>query len=82
MGTKEAPGKFDCYANAAPDEPMFVLLARDSCAPAAIEKWIEYRESMVAIGIKPESDRAMIEEARQCVNAMDEWRKANRPGAR
>lgn len=29
MGTKNNPGAFDCYANAEPDEPMFVLLARD-----------------------------------------------------
>lgn len=29
MGTKNNPGEFDCYANAAPDEPMFILLGRD-----------------------------------------------------
>jgi hypothetical protein len=29
MGTKSNPGPFDCYAKAEPDEPMFVLLARD-----------------------------------------------------
>jgi len=28
MATKKNPGEFDCYANAGPDEPMFVLLAR------------------------------------------------------
>jgi hypothetical protein len=28
MGTKNVPGKFDCYANALPDEPTFVLLGR------------------------------------------------------
>jgi hypothetical protein len=29
MGTKNQPGKFDtCYANADPDEPMFVLLGK------------------------------------------------------
>ena len=27
---KENPGRFDCYANALPDEPMFVLLAREN----------------------------------------------------
>ena len=29
MGTKNNPGKFDCYEHAKPDEPMFVLLGRD-----------------------------------------------------
>ncbi|HAW11807.1 MAG TPA: aspartate decarboxylase, partial [Chloroflexi bacterium] len=29
MGTKNNPGKFDCYDDAHPDEPMFVLLGRD-----------------------------------------------------
>ena len=71
--------KFDCYANAEPGEPMFVLLARDACAPAAVEKWIEYREALVTLGIKPEQDRAMLQEARDCANAMRAWRSANRP---
>ena len=28
MGTKNNPGRFDCYGNAEPDEPIFVLLGR------------------------------------------------------
>lgn len=36
MGTKNNPGAFDCYANAEPDEPMFVLLGRDKHAPAPV----------------------------------------------
>lgn len=79
MGTKNDPGQFDCYANALPDEPIFVLLARDLAAPAVIERWIEYREALIYVGAKPDSDRAMIEEARTCVDAMVAWRKANRP---
>lgn len=79
MGTKNQPGSFDCYANADPDEPMFILLARDACAPAAVEKWIEYREGLIRLGVKPESDRKMLDEARQCVENMRTWRAANRP---
>jgi len=79
MGTKNNPGNFDCYGNANPDEPMFILLARDACAPAAVEKWIEYREGLIRLGIKPESDRTMLAEAAQCVEAMREWRANNRP---
>lgn len=78
MGTKNNPGKFDCYANADPDEPMFVLLGRDRAAPTAIMAWVAQREFLIEIGIKPESDRAMIEEARQCAENMRAWRKANR----
>lgn len=78
MGTKNNPGSYDCYANADPNEPMFVLLARDITAPAVIEKWMEYREGLIILGKKPESDRAMLQEARDCVEAMLEWRERNR----
>lgn len=45
MGTKNNPGKFDCYANADPDEPMFVLLARDPLASDLVLLWAERREA-------------------------------------
>src|SRR5262245_36587923 len=44
MGTKANPGKFDCYAAARPDEPMFHLLGRDKHAPILIELWASMRE--------------------------------------
>lgn len=44
MGTKNAPGPVDCYANAEPDEPMFVLLARDPDAPQLLRAWATLRE--------------------------------------
>lgn len=39
MGTKNEPGVFDCYENAEPDEPMFVLLARDPFASELVKIW-------------------------------------------
>lgn len=39
MGTKSDPGAFDCYAKAEPDEPLFVLLARDWRAPHLVRLW-------------------------------------------
>lgn len=48
MATKENPGKFDCYANAKEDEPMFVLLARDPLAPAIVRAWRYLRAGMLA----------------------------------
>lgn len=80
MGTKTNPGDYDydCYANALPDEPMFVLLGRDPAAPAAIEAWASLREALVDAGFKPESDQAMIDEARDCAVEMRAWAKHHR----
>lgn len=78
MGTKEQPGKFDCYHAAEPDEPLFVLLARDKFAPDLVREWARMRENMIDSGEKPESDRAMIAEAFACADAMADWRKTNR----
>ena len=66
MGTKLNPGKWDCHAAAAPDEPMFVLLARDPSAPLLVELWALIREKL---GEDPEK----IEEARGCAEAMASW---------
>lgn len=71
MGTKNNPGDFDCYENAEPDEPMFVLLARDETAPHLVRKWADLRASS---GEKP----AKIQEALECAKNMEKWRKENR----
>lgn len=41
MSTKNSPGAYDCYANAEPDEEMFVLLSRDESAPEVVEFWAQ-----------------------------------------
>lgn len=69
MGTKNNPGKFDCYKAAEPDEPMFVLLARDPQAPDLVRQWAARRQNT-------ESKKA--KEAFDCANAMIKWRKENR----
>jgi hypothetical protein len=66
MGTKNKPGKYDCYANAKPDEPMFVLLARDPSAAFLVSLWAFLREK---IG----DDPAVVLEARECAEAMENW---------
>jgi len=63
MGTKNNPGKFDCYAAAKPDEPMFVLLARDPIAPQLVQIWAAVAR---LLGKDPEK----IKEAQQCAEAM------------
>lgn len=77
MGTKNEPGQFDCYANAEPDEPMFILLARDPLAPLMVEIWAQLRAEA-----STEDDQALIEEAQECADSMREWRGANRPKKR
>lgn len=77
MFTKNRPGKFDCYANALPDEPMFVLLARDPSAPGLVLSWAEARKAEIRNGYRPASDHIMVEEARQCAEKMRIWRVCN-----
>lgn len=78
MGTKSSPGARDCYAAAEPDEPMFVLLARDVVAPETIVRWISLREELIRAGLKPDSDQATLREAREVALDMIRWRRRNR----
>ena len=68
MGTKNSPGKFDCYDAAKPDEPMFILLARDPDASKLVREWAEMRIARDG-GVTEKS-----QEAFDCANAMDRWR--------
>ena len=66
MGTKNKPGKFDCYTNAHPDEPMFILLGRDPHAHILVDRWADARE-------KERGPSEKVDEARACAKAMREW---------
>jgi len=77
MGTKENPGKFDCYANALPDEPMFVLLARDPDFRRLVEEWAIKRQRDVYCGERPMSDIELINDAYACAIAGETWRRMN-----
>lgn len=66
MATKNNPGKYDCYANADPDEPMFVLLGRDKHAPALVWLWAVLREL-------DQEDAEKVKEARECCVSMIGW---------
>lgn len=69
MGTKNKPGEFDCYANAEPDEPMFVLLGRDPTASFVVEFWIALRREL-------DDTDPKLAEAGTCARAMAEWAKS------
>ena len=66
MGSKNNPGRFDCYANAAPDEPMFILLGRDRIGASLVAMWADARETL------DETD-PKIAEARECAGNMLAW---------
>lgn len=66
MGTKNNPGKYDCYEKAEPDEPMFVLLGRDPMAPSVVMAW-------AAAEMDARGDSDKVQEAIACATAMDEW---------
>lgn len=68
MGSKEEPGAFDCYANAEPDEPMFVLLGRDRHAPGLVRQWVALRS---AAGEDPK----VLAEALSVAEWMEWWRE-------
>lgn len=67
MGTKNNPGKFDCYANAKPDEPMFILLGRDKHAPDLVRRWAMERG-------RSGEDPVKVQEALDCAAAMEAYR--------
>lgn len=73
MGTKNNPGVFDCYENAEPDEPMFILLGRDPQAPDLVERWAIKREMM-----GERTDK--VREALDCAKAMREFYKNRAKG--
>ena len=73
MGTKNNPGKFDCYFKAEPDEPMFTLLARDPLAHVLVDLWAALREQE---GTNATRSLEQIIESRHCAYAMRKWRGA------
>lgn len=77
MGTKNNPGTFDCYANALPDEPLFVLLARDPDFARLVMKWSLRRGADIACGLRPETDWQMVIEAQTAASAGQKWRQEN-----
>ena len=67
MGTKNNPGKYDCYAKAEPDEPMFILLARDPLASILVDLWADLRQHTAG-------NPSKVVEARECAAEMRGYR--------
>lgn len=85
MGTKNNPGKYDCYAKLGPDEPYFTLRAKDPMAPITVLVWqaLSCGDYLGAFGIildeanmaKPEIsfDQEKMKEALRCAEDMGHW---------
>ena len=76
------PGEHDCYEEAEPDEPMFVLLARDREAPKIVRHWAAFYLMKHTKGksFKELPPRVIkkYREAHHCADAMERWHKENR----
>jgi len=82
MGTKNNPGDFDCYERALPDEPMFVLLARDAQASVRVRDWAAvYKDKKQLRREWTNEAIKKYEEAIACAKQMDEWRDRQTEGA-
>ena len=77
LKANELSAPFSCINKARDDEMLFVLLARDSCAPVAIRAWVEAR---ILAGLNKRDDLKIIE-ALQCADAMEIQRQRGRLAA-
>ena len=92
MGTRNNPGRYDCYAKAEDDEPLFTLLGRDPQGGNLVDMWGLLRakdergarrlfekmlECAFATGPKP-GDAMKIVEANHVAADMRDFRKARR----
>lgn len=73
MGSKNNPGRFDCYANADADEPMFIFLGRDPDAAKIVRQWAYDRMDAIAAGKKPIAAISKAKEALICADALENW---------
>jgi hypothetical protein len=77
MSTKITELQDGCFAKALDDEPMFVLLARDTGAPARVRDWAIQRKADISIGKRPESDMGQVNDAFATADRMEAWREEN-----
>jgi hypothetical protein len=79
MGTKARPGLFDALKKAQPEEPYFVLLARDPAAVWRVLDWVSVRLDLVRYGKRPMAELPQLVEALDCAAEMVAWQVAHRP---
>lgn len=72
MGTKNDPGRFDCYAKLEENEPYFLLRGKDPIAWLLVRLWATLRRQM-ADGAPSEAYEAKLQEAENCSRAMHQY---------
>lgn len=74
------PGKqqYDCLAKLEPDEPCFVLIARDRASPAVIKVWATLWLQEISLGLRSETDRAQVTQALKIATEMEIWERDRR----
>lgn len=75
MGTKKNPGKFDCYKEAADDEPLFIIRGSDSTAGALIVLWRALKKQLREDG-KSTISNDRLEEALALRDEMDAYARS------
>ena len=69
MGTKNEPGKYDCYAKLEPDEPYFLLRGKDPVAWLLVDLWCSLRKAMAGDDFSP-AYVEKLNEAKSCAESM------------
>jgi hypothetical protein len=77
MSIKQRELEDGCFSRALDDEPMFVLLARDDQAPQRVRDWATQRRADISMGRRPASDQAVVDDAFETADRMEEWRREN-----
>lgn len=70
----EVRDPYSCFNRSAPDEWLFVLLARDQAAPVAIRAWVDER---IRLKLNKIDDR-QIQDALQTAARMEQQRAIRR----
>lgn len=69
ISTLDSPGEFDALAHLRPDEPYFLLLARDRLAPALVQKWADENRARALAERENMSPEAYERELRKSTEA-------------
>jgi hypothetical protein len=72
MGTKNNPGKYDCYAKLEPDEPYFLLRGKDPIGWLVVKVWVALR-MVLADDLLPTEYAEKLNEAKAAAAQMKDW---------
>lgn len=71
------PGVYDYHDKLLPDEPFFLLSARDPHFARIVEAWAKDRREDMRVGLRPTVDMAQVIEAEKIAAEGADWRRMN-----